>query len=306
MYMKKYFIIIPVLFAIYLGTCNFQEVERTNVESDKVIAESSNEDVMFVNVFYNDENNFMTLDDYVIGVLACEMPASFEEEALKAGSVAIRSFYLYKYNADNSYVATSSDQCFNSVDDMKAKWKDNYDVYYSKMKSIVDETKGNYLTYNGEVIESFYFSLSNGYTENLENVFSQKRPYLVSVDSDWDRNVSSYLRTISFSKSEFLEKLGLDYSDLINIKILDRSTSGRVLSLEVNGVLFKGTVFRSKLGLRSTDFDISVESDVSITTRGFGHGVGMSQYGANEMAKLGYSYEDILLHYYTGTLISKI
>ena len=190
---------------------------------------------------------------------------------------------------------------------MKTKWGDGYNKYFNIINEVVEETNGEYITYNNQIIESFYFSISNGYTENLENVFGDSRPYLVSVSSSWDKNVSSYEKKTEFEVSEFLNKLGLPDNKEINIEIVSKSSSGRVDFIKVNEAIFKGTEFRKKLGLRSTDFDFQISDNlITFVTRGYGHGVGLSQYGANEMAKLGYSYKEILKHYYQGVDISTL
>lgn len=308
--MKKYFVIIPFLLVVYIATMDFSNKEviddkRSN-QVEKEITESS-WNLDSVAVSYNGENLNMSIDEYVVGVLSCEMPASFNLEALKAGAVAIRTFYLYKQNMSPAYVATNTDQCFINDEAMKTKWGEGDDKYYNIIKEAVNETSGEYITYNNQIIESFYFSISNGYTENLENVFSETRPYLVSVSSSWDKNVNGYEKTVSYKISEVIQKLGLDETNELVVEIKEKSLSGRINSLEINGNLFKGTEFRKKLGIRSTDFDIEIVGDeVKITTRGYGHGVGLSQYGANEMAKLGYTYKDILKYYYTGVDISVI
>ena len=308
--MKKYFVIIPVLFLVYVFSLFYN---NDIIKDDTKVGVKDNDinpshDIIekdqLVAVSYNGENLSMSLDDYVVGVLACEMPASFNSEALKAGAVAARTFYLFKIQNNSSYVASSNDQCFIDEAQMRAKWSNSYDKYISVIKNAVNDTMGQYITYEGSVIQAFYFSMSNGYTENIENVFSEERPYLVSVPSTWDKELSSYEKTLSFSISDFLHKLELSGSE-VNIGDINRSESNRVNTIYINDVLFKGTDFRKKLSIRSTDFDIILEEDnVVITTRGYGHGVGLSQYGANEMAKLGYSYEDILKHYYKGVHIS--
>lgn len=258
-----------------------------------------------VNVLKNDEIINIDLENYVIGVVACEMPASFKDEALKAMAVAARTYALYKMKKNNKYdlTATTKDQCYITIDEMKNKWKNNYDKYYNKIKKDVYSTEGEYLTYNGDVIIAFYFSISNGYTENVENVFSQKLDYLVSVDSSFDNKYSYKESEKEIKLKDFLNKLGIKDTKIEKISI-ERYNTGRVKTIKVNNKLFKGTNFRTKLGLRSTDFEIKYDTNkVYITTKGYGHGVGMSQYGANAMADLGYKYEDILKYYYTGVKI---
>ncbi len=308
--MKKYFVLIPFLLVVYIATLNYSTKEISDKNEDSQVEEEVKKDMWnleSVAVSYNGQDLNMTIDEYVVGVLSCEMPASFNVEALKAGAVAIRTFYLYKQNMSPTYVATNTDQCFINEEAMKTKWGDGYNKYFNIINGVVEETNGEYITYNNQIIESFYFSISNGYTENLENVFGDSRPYLVSVSSSWDKNVSSYEKKTEFEVSEFLNKLGLPDNKEINIEIVSRSSSGRVDFIKVNEAIFKGTEFRKKLGLRSTDFDFKISDNlITFVTRGYGHGVGLSQYGANEMAKLGYSYKEILKHYYQGVDISTL
>jgi stage II sporulation protein D len=189
---------------------------------------------------------------------------------------------------------------------MKKRWEDNFDKYYNKITEAVMDTKNEKMTYDDKTIISFYFSISNGYTENCENVFSQKLDYLKSVDSSWDSKYSYKEKEVEFDIDDFFDRLGISSNSIDDINI-KRSDTGRVNSISINGKEFKGTRFRSLLGLRSTDFDIKYDNNkVYINTRGYGHGVGMSQYGANEMAKEGYSYDQILKHYYSGIEIMYI
>ena len=252
----------------------------------------------------------INLEDYIIGVVAAEMPASFELEALKAQAVAARTFAMYKKetrNLDYDLIKGVKDQAYKDNKTLLAQWKVNFFTNYLKIRQAVEETQGQVLTYNGEVVNAFYFSMSNGYTENCELVFAQDLPYLNSVSSKWDNeSLNNYSYTINFSKEDFCSSLGIT-CDSVEIQDITRSDSNRVLTITINNQTFKGTEMRSKLGLRSTDFDIVInETGVTITTRGYGHGVGMSQYGANGMAKEGYSYEEIVKYYYQNTEITNL
>jgi len=257
----------------------------------------------------NNNITSISLEDYVVGVVAAEMPASFHNEALKAQAIASRTYAAFKMN-DNfkeyDVVTDVSDQSYITVDEMKKKWKDEFNKYYSKIKNAVDETKGQVMYYDDKVIEAYYFAISNGYTENSELVFSESRDYLQSVESSYDVKTKNFKVEKTFSKQEICAKLNIECNKLIfsNIK---RSKTNRVSSITVSGVEFKGTTFRNKLGLRSTDFSIEEKNnEIIITTKGYGHGVGMSQYGANGMAKDGYSYSEILKYYYKNIKISSI
>lgn len=294
-----FFIVFICLLISYIHKKENSSIE--NIKNEQIKNESVNE-TRKVNLLYEDEIIDLELENYIIGVVSCEMPASFEEEALKAMAVASRTYALYKMKKNNKYdlKSTTSDQCYITESDMKKKWGDDYDKYYSKIKNAVNDTSGEYMTYNDEVIIAFYFSISNGYTENCENVFSQKLDYLVSVESSWDEEYSFKEKDVVFSINDFLDNLGITDNDIDNISF-DRSSTGRVNSVKINNYSFKGTKFRSLLGLRSTDFDILVDDgNVLIKTKGYGHGVGMSQYGAHSMAKMGYSYDEILKYYYSG------
>lgn len=250
------------------------------------------------------------LEEYIIGVVAAEMPASFNIEALKAQAIASRTYATFKMaNTTAAYdvVTDVTDQSYITNEEMQAKWKEDYDIYYEKIKNAVNSTKGMVMLYNDEVIEAYYFSMSNGYTEDVSLVFSEDREYLQSVKSIYDNEeLNNFQVTKQFNKNDFCQKLEIKCKE-IKISNINRSNTNRVNTLKVNDKIFKGTRFRSLLGLRSTDFDIEIKNGiVEITTRGYGHGVGMSQYGANGMAKVGYSYEEILNYYYKNIKITTI
>ncbi len=249
-------------------------------------------------------------EEYIIGVLAGEMPVSFHEEALKAQAVAARSYVLKNMDEKKEYdvVDSVNNQVYLDEETLKKNWGNNYTNNINKIKKAVLDTKGEYLTYNDEVITAFFFSTSNGKTENCSEVFSEDLPYLVSVDSSWDKSVSPvYNDTKQISLKDFYEKLGLKYDDNLIIKIKDYNESGSIKNLVINNKTFKSTDVRFKLGLRSTYFNIERENEnVKITTKGFGHGVGMSQYGALAMAQQGYKYDEILKHYYTNVEIKNL
>lgn len=304
--MKKKFIVFFIVFLFLMLSYSDKKEFIVNDNSNIVLNNSleEKENTVTVNAIIDDKTVSLDLEEYVKGVVACEMPASFNSEALKAMSVAARTFALYKISKGNSIKTTISDQCYIDNDKMKSKWKNSYDKYYTKISTAVNDTKNEYMTYNDKVIIAFYFSISNGKTENVENVFSQKLDYLVSVDSSWDKKSNNNEKDIKIKVSDFLKKLGLKDEEISNIKI-DRSSTNRVNNIKINNNNYKGTKFRSLLNLRSTDFSITYDKDfVYIHTVGYGHGVGMSQYGANYMANDGYSYDEILKHYYTGIEIT--
>ena len=254
----------------------------------------------------------LDLEEYLVGVVSAEVPVYFEEEALKAQAVAARTYALKQIenNKDNDYDVTTtvSSQVYQTDEELKNKWGENYDKYIRKIKNAVENTKGEYVSYDGDFIYAFFFSTSNGYTEDNKNVFGMELPYLKMVDSSFDKDeTSNFEKTISLSKKEFYDKLQINYSDLLKVENINKSESGRIISLDINNNNFKGRTFQKLLSLRSNDFNIIEKQDtIEITTRGFGHGVGLSQYGANALAKQNKSYEEILKYYYQGTELKKL
>lgn len=301
---KHVYIFFSFTIIVLLVLLCFQKGSEVQVE--KVYTSTETNKVVKVN---KDSNIYeMNIEEYLIGVVGCEMPALFEEEALKAGTVAARTYLLNKLENNENYIisSTTNDQCYSDENELKEKWGDNYSKYRSKIEKAVNETKGEYMTYNGEIIKAFYFSTSNGKTENVQNVFGEKLDYLVSVDSNYDKNTTQFNKTIEITKSDFLKKLNLSESKEIKITNITKNETNRIDEITINDHKFKGTEIRALLNLRSTDFEITINEDkIKITTKGYGHGVGMSQYGANELAKIGYNYEEILKHYYTGIELIK-
>lgn len=250
-------------------------------------------------------------EEYVKGVVAGEMPATFEEEALKAQAVASRSYAMYQMEGskdkDYDVLDTTTNQVYLTDEELKNNWKEEYPEKINKIKKAIAETKGEYLTYDGKVINAMFFSTSTGQTENSEDVFVTALPYLRSVASTWDEKSPVYTDTATISLQDFYNKLSLPYNETLTVEITSQTATGRIKTLKINGTEFNGRDFASKLSLRSNCFTISQnEQNITITTKGFGHGVGMSQYGANGMAKEGYDYKKILKHYYSNTKIEKI
>lgn len=253
--------------------------------------------------------NTYPVEEYVLGVVAGEMPASFEEEALKAQAIAARTFAYYKLATSGENYDLTNDttsQVHITKEQMQEYWGDNFDIYYAKIKKAVSDTKDMVMTYNNEVISAYYYSMSNGYTENAEAVFGTGKDYLKSVESKADMQNKDFEVTKIMSQEEFCQKLNVDCSAGIIISDIQRSNTGRVNTIIINNQSFVGTQVRSLLDLRSTDFEINVDNDVNIKTKGFGHGVGMSQYGAQYMAQDNKTYDEILKHYYTGITIDNI
>ena len=251
------------------------------------------------------------LEEYVTGVLAGEIPISFELEAMKAQAVATRSYVMVQMekniNKDYDVVDTVMNQVYLDKSYLMTVWKGSYTDNINKIKMAVLSTRGEYISYDNKVAEALFFSTSSGTTENSEDVFNSKVEYLRSVDSHWDAISPVYSVAVTYTLEEFYDLLELEYDKELNITNIDSTETGRINSITINNKTFSGSMVKSKLNLRSTHFEIITEdTKVIIKTKGYGHGVGMSQYGANGMALEGYSYEDILKHYYTNIEIKKI
>ena len=260
-------------------------------------------DKYHVNIDTTDKLLTVELEEYIIGVVAGEMPASFSEEALKAQAIASRTYLINHLQTNKTISNTTDDQVYLTKEEMKEKWKDNYDKYYNKIKEAVTATKGLIMYYNNEPIKAYYFSTSNGYTASSISVFNEQRDYLTSVESPFDQDNSN---TIEISKQDFCNKLDISCNQ-ISITNIIKDNSNRVSKITINNKEFKGTQVRKLLSLRSTDFTFNIkETTIEIITKGYGHGVGMSQYGANNMAKIGYTYEEILKYYYQDIKIDSI
>ena len=295
-------IIIPILIVGLDGVTDIISKIKYGSYSNKVIK-----------VKRNSTGNIeeVPLEDYVVGVVAGEMPASFNIEALKSQAVASRTYVLKKTenNKKNYDVEDStSNQVYIDDAQLKEKWQGNYESNLKKVKEAVSATKGEVILYRNTIIDAMFFSTSNGYTENSEDVFSSNEPYLVSVSSSWDEKESPvFSSTNEFSKKNFLFNLGLDTNSEIKISNIKKTKTGRVKSIMINQKEFTSNEIRKAFSLRSTSFSIEQTSEkIIFHVNGFGHGVGMSQYGANGMAKAGYKYQDILKHYYKDCDIKKI
>ena len=285
---------------------NKKENNTVKKENTETKQEESKENKTYVTIYRKKGTvEQIELEEYLVGVVAAEMPASFNSEALKAQAVLARTYALKKISKGEKLTDTVSTQAYIDKNEMQNKWGNEYSKYYNKIVSAVNSTKGQVVKYNGNYIEALYHSTSNGKTENAKEVWGQDIPYLKSVDSSWDKKTSSYLKIDNKEFNTLMKVLGINFDKNTNIEILSRDESGRVSEVKVADKTYTGVEFRTLLNLRSADFDISVtDNGLEIITRGYGHGVGMSQYGANEMAKLGYNYKDIINHYYANVKIT--
>lgn len=250
-------------------------------------------------------------EDYIVGILAGEMPVSFHSEALKAQAVAARTYAMKKMalNVNNDYDVfdTVANQVYLDIGYLKDAWQDKYVSNINILKTAVLETYGEYLEYKGEVIEAFFFSTSTGKTENSEDIFGTYLPYLRSVDSTWDNISPVYEEKNYYTLKEFYDALDLEFSTVLNISVKKTTSTGRIKEIVINNKKFTGSEIAVSLGLRSSYFKIFQDNNtVIINTKGYGHGVGMSQYGAEAMSENGYTYEQILKYYYQGVEIKKI
>ncbi|UOY91180.1 stage II sporulation protein D [Ectobacillus sp. JY-23] len=250
------------------------------------------------------------LEEYVTGVIAAEMPADFELEALKAQALTARTFVVKRMLAGTGNEAhvtdTVDNQVYKNNAELQKLWGKDYERKMKRIKEAVEATAGQVLTYKGEPITASFFSTSNGYTENSEDYWTSPYPYLRSVKSPWDKEAPKYQAENKMDISKFQQALGVQIPPTGEVaKVLERTPGQRVKTVEVNGKKLSGREVRDKLGLRSTDFSFSRQGNtIVVITKGYGHGVGMSQYGANGMAKEGKTYQDIVSHYYQGVEIT--
>ena len=291
--MKKLTILLLFLLPIFISSFNkttfFNNEEQygldVNYKTNKII-------------YLKDKDIYLDLDDYLLGVVSAEMPALFNIEALKAQVVASRSFILSQSN-DRILNTTSGAQAYQDLYELSNKWNDKYYEYLSKMQKAIEETKNEVIKRDNKILRTYYFSMSNGYTENSQTVFKQE--LFESVKSDEGRDTKY---KITLTLDEFKNKLNVG---TVNIGEIKRNNTNHVDYIMINNNKYSGIDFRKKLNLRSTDFNIEINNNnVVIETNGYGHGVGMSQYGANAMAKKGYNYKEILEYYYQNIDILKI
>lgn len=262
------------------------------------------------------------LDEYLRGVVAAEMPALFPEEALKAQAVAARTYTMKKIAAPpaaehgGAAVCDNPAHCkaYKPISSFAASWDTQYEEYTDKISRAVSETDGEIMLYNNEPITAVFHSTSSGKTENAEDVWGNAVPYLVSVESSGEHESPRYEDEKILSPEEFKKVITEKYPEASFDENpenwtgeISRSAAGGVKSLNVAKVKLSGGDFRSLFGLNSTNFTVSYsDGRMSIKTRGYGHGVGMSQYGARAMALDGKNYKDILKSYYTGITLGKI
>ena len=265
----------------------------------------------------------LNIDEYLYGVVSSEMPASFEVEALKAQSVVARTYTIYQI-IHNSSKHENADICddFNccqawiSKQERLAKWNsEDAESNWNKIVEAVDSTKGKVITYNGQPINAFFHANSGGVTESSLNIWGGiDYPYLKSVETAGEEGYTQYASQVVFTHQELLSRIQTKYEDCTidfgqqdGIQILDYTTSGRVKTIKFGNKEIAGTEARTLLGLKSTNFTIAKEGEnITFTVTGYGHGVGMSQTGADSLAKTGSNYEAIIKHFYTNVEIIEV
>lgn len=323
-------ITVPVCISLFA----YKTQARSNVEvSNEINLNSKNKEIInyesvdknspIIKVYNHKSGNIEDVDieKYLCGVLSGEMSVEFNMEALKAQAVTARTFTIYNQNTKkhkNADVCTDYKHCqeYKSKEELLNKNGQEWmDKYYKKIEQAVKETKGHIVVYNDEPILPLYFSTSSGNTENSEEVFSTKYPYLRSVESPYDKNAPKYASNIKVNNSDFVEIIKKAYPNIViseaelskEIKIQDRSQGGSVEYIKVGDKKLTGRDIRNLFNLNSANFDLKFNKDyVDVVVKGYGHGVGMSQWGAQGMANDGYMYYEILSHYYSDTKIKDI
>jgi stage II sporulation protein D len=306
-----------------ISVVNLGAFEKGDNEADVFKGEEPS-----IAVYIPEQNKIvkMKLEEYVKGVVAAEMPGEFEMEALKAQAVASRTLAVKSMKRfggsglkDHQGADISADyhesQAWISKEELKERWGKNYDAYWEKVNQAVEQTRGMVLTYNGELIQAVFCSTCGGRTASAKEVWGADIPYLVSVPCTWDQKSPRYSDKKEFTLAEIEQKLGPETGVVAAVnsgrqevaKLLDTTESGRVAKIRIGSKVFSGIELREKLGLRSTNFSVEMKNDKFVfKTIGYGHGVGMCQYGANGMAKEGKTFRQILAYYYRETVLKNM
>ena len=263
----------------------------------------------------------VALDDYLCNVVSAEMPADYEEEALKAQSIVARTYTIYKMNNkkhENADICDDSNCCQAWVDKETrlSRWdEDKRESNWNKIQNCVKQTQGKIITYNGEPINAFFHANSGGKTELPVNVWGGTGlPYLQVVETAGEEGYKQYESEVELSQEELINKLKSKYADISidfnnpdDLKVTEHTDSGRVKTIKFGNHYISGVEVRTLLGLKSTNFEIEKENGkIKFIVIGYGHGVGMSQTGADAMAKHGKNCEEIIKHFYSGVEIKEV
>ncbi|MDW5300610.1 MAG: stage II sporulation protein D [Sedimentibacter sp.] len=300
---------------------NVQVADSEKYIDNEELASSNISEPDLIKVYNVKTKEVMVIDfeEYLKGVVSSEMPAEFNEEALKAQAITARTFLLYrlkKYpnghpeHMDAPICTGTHCQVWNSKDELIASHEDGwYEKYWGKIEEAVNSTSGQILTYESKIIEPLFHSVSGGRTENSEDVFSASVPYLKSVESPYENEAPKLHDSVKITVNDFISKVESVYGDLNlsqdnlddKIKLGEVSEGGKIKTITIDDTEISGREMRSLFNLNSTNFSfIQTGNEIEIVTTGYGHGVGMSQWGADGMADEGYNYKEILKHYYTG------
>ena len=320
---------IPIIFT--KNTVSGKDVSETN----EIQEENATQEVQMIDYDYKQYDTIkllhadtgeieeLPLDTYLLGVVSAEMPANFEQEALNAQALVARTYTIYSivHNQDKHGEADICDdsnccQAWISKEDRMARWEEaERESNWRKIEVAVNTTAGRIITYNGEVIDAFFHSNSGGTTEAPVNVWGGTNyPYLQSVETAGEDAYSQYSSEVVLTKEELQNKIlakhsdfTIDYNQTDCIQILEYTESGRVKTIKIGNLNLSGVEVRSTLGLKSANFEITIDGDnIKFAVKGYGHGVGMSQTGADSMAKSGSNYEEIVKHFYTGVEITEM
>lgn len=310
---------------INVQTENNEESENNNENQSQTNTTSEQQETRTIKLLHSSTGEIeeINLNEYLYGVVSSEMPASYEVEALKAQAIVARTYTIYqiRHNATKHENADICDnyaccQAWISKEERFAKWgSEEAEANWNKITEAVNSTTGKIVTYNGETINAFFHSNSGGITESSVNIWGGiDYPYLKSVETTGEDGYAQYSSQVKLSKQELLDKLKekyqdceIDFSQENCIKILEYTTSGRVKTIKFGNKEIAGTEARTILGLKSTNFTFSIDGEtVTFTVTGYGHGVGMSQTGADTMAKAGANYDEIIKHFYTDVEITEL
>ncbi len=336
--MKKVYI---VLFMLIFCTFAIPIIFTKNTVSGKIAndtnetTENTTEEIQMIDYNYKQYDTIkllhadtgeieeLPLDTYLLGVVSAEMPANYEQEALNAQALVARTYTIYsivhsggKHGEADICDDSGCCQAWISKEDRMARWDEaQREDNWRKIEIAVNTTAGKIITYNGEVIDAFFHSNSGGTTEAPVNVWGGTNyPYLQSVETAGEDAYSQYSSEVVLTKEEFQNKIlakhsdfTIDYSQTDCIQILEYTESGRIKTIKIGNLNLSGVEVRTLLGLRSANFEVSLDGDnIKFSVKGYGHGVGMSQTGADSMAKQGSNYEEIVKHFYTGVEITEM
>lgn len=322
--MKKllfYFVFVIVLIftmpIIFTNQFKTEEVSTEIIEEKFDYGEYTN-----INLLHTESGQIeeVNLDEYLYGVVASEIPATFEEEALKAQAIVARTYTIYQIRNgkkhENADVCDSSYCCqaWISKENRFSRWEEGkQEEYWNKIVSAVNSTKGKFILYNGEPINALFHSNSGGATELSINVWGGDLPYFKTVETAGEENYTSYSSEVIISKDDLIKKMmekysqfKIDFNSQDSIQVLDRNASNRVTKVKVGNIELTGVEARGIFGLKSANFNVEIiENNIKFSVLGYGHGVGFSQCGSDSLAKNGWNYKDIIKYYYKDIEISE-